>query len=328
MKKRVLVTGGAGYVGSHACLALSKAGYEPIVYDNLSRGNEWAVRWGPLEKGDILDKKALLDELNHYKPIAVLHFAALAYVGESVQNPSIYYKINVSGTVNLLDAIIDFGNIPIVFSSSCAIYGIPKTKFIEENNAQIPINPYGRSKLMIEKILRDYEVAYGLKFISLRYFNAAGADPNCEIGEFHNPETHLIPLSLSAVSNNKKKLYIFGDDYPTKDGTCVRDYIHVADLADAHLGALSHLLDNGSTDFINLGTGIGFSVKEVVSHVEKVTKKKINIQISQKRPGDPPVLITKKGRAKEIFGWVPNFEDIEIQIYHAWEWYKKTMIKY
>ena len=171
MKKRVLVTGGAGYVGSHACLALSKAGYEPIVYDNLSRGNEWAVRWGPLEKGDILDKKALLDVLNHYKPIAVLHFAALAYVGESVQNPSIYYKINVSGTVNLLDAIIDFGNIPIVFSSSCAIYGIPKTKFIEENNAQIPINPYGRSKLMIEKILRDYEVAYGLKFISLRYFN-------------------------------------------------------------------------------------------------------------------------------------------------------------
>ena len=229
MKKHILVTGGAGYIGSHVCLALFKAGYQPIVYDNLSRGYKWAVKWGPLEIGDILNKKTLIKVIADYKPVAIIHFAALAYVGESIQNPSDYYINNVSGTLNLLEILIEFKNIPIIFSSSCATYGIPKKMYIDEGDEQIPINPYGQSKLMIEKILKDYNNAYGLKSITLRYFNVAGADPDCQIGEYHKPETHLIPLALEAASNNKKKLYIFGDDYPTKDGTCIRDYIHVSD---------------------------------------------------------------------------------------------------
>tara|TARA_B100002052_G_C15875059_1_gene596572 strand:+ start:316 stop:1314 length:999 start_codon:yes stop_codon:yes gene_type:complete len=328
MKKHVLVTGGAGYIGSHVCLALSNAGYKPIVYDNLSRGHKWAVKWGPLEIGDISDKKTLIRVLNNYKPVAVVHLAALAYVGESVQNPSAYYSNNVSGTLNLLEVLIDFGNIPIIFSSSCATYGIPKKMYIDEGDEQRPINPYGESKLMVEKILRDYDNAYGLKSVTLRYFNVVGADPDCQIGECHEPETHLIPLALEAALNPKKKIYIFGDDYPTKDGTCIRDYLHVSDLADAHIGGLSYLIEkDGDTDFINLGTGKGFSVKEIIAIVEKITKKKINTEVVKRRSGDPPILITSLGRAEKKIGWIPNHNDIEIMIYHAWKWHNKIIEK-
>ena len=269
----VLVTGGAGYIGAHACKALSNAGYTPVTYDNLVYGHRAAVKWGPLEEGDISDRRRLELVFHQYKPIAVMHFAAYAYVGESVENPAKYYRNNTAGTLSLLESMKKCSIDKFIFSSTCATYGMPNQIPIVENHPQNPINPYGRSKLMIEWILRDFSAAYDLKYVALRYFNAAGADPQGEVGEKHNPETHLIPLVLDVAAGKSKDIKIFGNDYPTADGTCIRDYIHVTDLARAHVLALERLLDGAASDFYNLGQGQGFSVKEVVEQVSKVTGK-------------------------------------------------------
>ncbi len=288
---RVLVTGGAGYIGSHTCQALAAAGHEPITYDNLVMGHAWAVKWGPLEKGDILDSERLASILAAYRPEAVVHFAAFAFVGESVENPSKYYRNNVVGTLNLLDAMRAAGTERIVFSSTCATYGDPVTLPMSETHPQLPINPYGRSKLMIEHVLADYARAYGMRAVSLRYFNAAGADPAGETGEDHDPETHLIPLVLDAAAGLRKDISIFGTDHPTPDGTCVRDYIHVVDLADAHVRALSLAQAPGQATAYNLGTGRGFSVQEIIEAARRVTKRDIPVVHASPRAGDPPTLI-------------------------------------
>ena len=284
-KKRILVTGGAGFIGSHVCKALNQAGYLPISYDNLSRGNEWAVKWGPLLKGDLLNLDHLKKVIEEYKPKAVLHLAALAYVGESVKKPQLYFKNNVVGTLNLLEAMMENSVNILVFSSSCAVYGNPIEIPIDENHPTNPINPYGQSKLMIENILQNYDKAYGLRTFSLRYFNVAGADPEGQIGEWHNPETHLIPEILYAALGRKGKVDIFGDDYETEDGTCIRDYIHVTDLANAHVLALEKLLKGNKTDFVNLGTGRGYSVKQVIDICKRISKKNIDINILDRREG-------------------------------------------
>ena len=289
--KSVLVTGGAGYIGAHACKALAKAGYTPVTYDNLVYGHPKAVRWGPLEKGDIGDRKQLEMVMKKYNPSAVMHFAAYAYVGESVMNPKIYYRNNVAGTLSLLESMISCNIDKIIFSSTCATYGMPDQIPIDEDHRQHPINPYGRSKLMIEWILQDFAAAYDLKFVSLRYFNAAGADPDAEIGEDHDPETHLIPLVLEAASGRRNQLEIFGTDYDTYDGTCIRDYIHVSDLADAHLLALEYLNSDGLSDVFNLGNGNGFSVREVIAAAMRITGCDIPCREADRRPGDPAVLI-------------------------------------
>ena len=318
----VLVTGGAGYIGSHACKALADAGFTPVAYDNLSRGHDWAVKWGPLERGDLADSERLCDAIRTHRPIAVMHFAAFAYVGESVAAPEIYYRNNVFGTLNLLEAMRAEGLDRIVFSSSCATYGLPRALPIPETHKLDPINPYGRGKAMAEYILRDFEAAHGLRFISLRYFNAAGADPAGEIGESHNPETHLIPLALDAAAGQIAELHIFGDDYDTPDGTCIRDYIHVCDLASAHLLALKRLLDGGASGVFNLGNGNGYSVREVIGTARRVTGKEIAVQLGPRRPGDPPILVSDGALARRELGWIPQRPDLETQITDAWRWYK------
>jgi UDP-glucose-4-epimerase GalE len=289
--KCVLVTGGAGYIGAHACKALSEAGYTPVTYDNLVYGHPEAVKWGPLVKGDIGDRTQLEMVMQKYNPFAVMHFAAYAYVGESVEHPVKYYRNNVAGTLSLLESMKSCSIDKIIFSSTCATYGMPDQIPIDEKHPQNPINPYGRSKLMIEWILQDFATAYDLKFVSLRYFNAAGADPDAEIGEDHDPETHLLPLVLDVALGSRNRLEIYGTDYDTSDGTCIRDYIHVSDLADAHLLALEYLNDGGQSDVFNLGNGNGFSVKEVVAAAMKVTGCDIPCLESERRPGDPAVLI-------------------------------------
>lgn len=320
MKSAVLVTGGAGYVGSHTCKALSRAGYQPIVYDNLMRGHRWAVQWGPLEVGDILDRKRLDGVLQKYKPVAALHFAAYSYVGESVLKPSEYYWNNVAGTVSLLNSLVEYGVSRLVFSSTCATFGIPTSVPIREDHPQRPINPYGASKLMIERVLADFDNAYGFKSISLRYFNAAGADPDKNIGEAHDPETHLIPLALLVAAKKIPSLTVYGNDYPTEDGTCVRDYVHVSDLADAHVMALKYLERGGSTSCLNLGTGKGWSVSEVIKSVIEVTGQPIAVVDGMRRPGDPPVLVADPTRAIQVLGWLPKYPNINAQIEHAWKW--------
>jgi len=276
MSRTVLVTGGAGYVGSHACKALRTAGYLPVAYDSLVHGHEWAVKWGPLEKGGIEDRARLSDVLSRRKPSAVLHFAAFVAVSESVADPARYYRNNVAGTLTLLEAIREHGVRRFVFSSTCATYGIPREMPIPESHPQEPVNPYGTSKLVIERMLRDFAPAYGLRSAALRYFNAAGADPGCEIGESHDPETHLIPLVLGAAAGDRPEIVVFGNDYPTLDGTCVRDYVHVTDLADAHVRALEAIGRaptgaSGTFEAYNLGNNRGYSVKEVIAAAERVT---------------------------------------------------------
>lgn len=294
----ILVTGGAGYIGSHACKALAKAGHTPITYDNLVYGHRWAVKWGPLEEGDIADRDRLSEVIAKYQPVAVMHFAAYAYVGESVQDPGKYYRNNVAGTLTLLEVMRDLGIDKFIFSSTCATYGIPESVPIREDHPQRPINPYGASKLMIERMLQDFDVAHGLRSISLRYFNAAGADPDGEIGEAHDPETHLIPLVLDAAAGKRTAITVFGDDYETPDGTCIRDYIHVADLADAHVLALKALEDGAKTTAYNLGNGHGFSVKEVIETAERVAGKTVPVEIGQRRPGDPAKLVGDSTRIR------------------------------
>jgi UDP-arabinose 4-epimerase len=315
----ILVTGGAGYVGSHACKALAAKGYVPITYDNLSRGNLWAVKWGPLEKGELADVQQVQAVLEKYRPIALMHFAAYAYVGESVEQPLLYYGNNFAGTAALLRAVVNYGCIPIVFSSTCATYGVPECVPISEDHPQRPINPYGHSKLFVERMLADLNVACGLPWIALRYFNAAGADPDGQIGEAHDPETHLIPLVLAAARTGVT-VRIFGDDYETPDGTCIRDYIHVCDIADAHVRALDHLRTGGRSCALNLANERGYSVKEVIAAAEKVGGRSISSEIAPRRTGDPPILIGDASRAHALLSWSPARSSLEIQIRDAWNW--------
>jgi UDP-glucose-4-epimerase GalE len=315
----ILVTGGAGYVGSHACKALAAGGHLPITYDNLSRGNYWAVKWGPFEKGDIGDARQVRTVLEKYRPSALMHFAAYAYVGESVEQPLLYYRNNFANTVTLLQAVVDFCRIPVVFSSSCATYGIPECVPITERHPQHPINAYGRSKLFVERLLADLNVACGLPWIALRYFNAAGADPDGEIGEAHDPETHLIPLVLAAMRTGAP-VRIFGEDYGTLDGTCVRDYVHVSDIADAHVRALDYSLKGGDSCALNLANSRGYSIKEVIAVAEKVCRCHVPLEIVGRRPGDPPMLIGSADLARAILGWRAVRSDLETQIGDAWNW--------
>jgi UDP-arabinose 4-epimerase len=316
----ILVTGGAGYIGSHTCKALAQAGVTPVSLDNLVYGHQWAVRWGPLERGDIADRAMLDDVMRRYRPQAVMHFAAYAYVGESVQDPGKYYRNNVAGTLTLLEAMRDHAVGAVVFSSTCATYGCPTALPIREDHPQHPVNPYGASKLMVERMLRDFDAAHGIRSISLRYFNAAGADPAGEIGESHDPETHLIPLLLEAADGRRPALTIYGEDYDTPDGTCIRDYIHVSDLADAHVLALRSLLDGAGTTAFNLGNGEGFSVRQVVERARAVTKKDIRVIIGARRVGDPPVLVADATRALETLGWRPKHTSLDDSLETAWRW--------
>jgi UDP-arabinose 4-epimerase len=321
--KIILVTGGAGYIGSHACKALAKAGYTPIAYDNLVYGHESAVKWGPFEQGDILDRKRLDEVISQYQPVAIMHFAAYAYVGESVDQPGKYYRNNVTGSLTLLEAMRDHGIPYFIFSSTCATYGEPEQIPIPENHNQSPINPYGHSKLMIEQMLSDFDVAHGLRSVSLRYFNAGGADPDGDTGEDHDPETHLIPLVLDAAIGKCPSITIFGDDYDTPDGTCIRDYIHVTDLADAHVKALKYLEQGGETTRFNLGNGKGFSVKEVIDTATKVTGKDIPVVIGKRRSGDPPRLVGDAERIRKELNWSPQYADLEKIIDTAWKWHQR-----
>jgi UDP-glucose-4-epimerase GalE len=317
----ILVTGGAGYIGSHVCKALAAKGYVPITYDNLSRGNLWAVKWGVLERGDIADADQLRLVLEKYKPGALMHFAAYAYVGESVERPLLYYENNFAGTAMLLRTVIDYQSMPVVFSSSCATYGIPERVPIAEDHPQRPINPYGSSKLFVERMLADVNVACGLPWMALRYFNAAGADPDGQIGEAHDPETHLIPLVLAAARSGRP-VRIFGTDYDTPDGSCVRDYVHVTDIADAHVRALEYLLAGGESCALNLANARGYSVKEVIAAAETVCGRPIPSEIVARRLGDPPVLIGDASRAHALLGWKPTRSSLEMQIADAWRWMK------
>jgi UDP-arabinose 4-epimerase len=317
----ILVTGGAGFIGSHVCKVLARRKLVPVVYDNLSRGHRSAVKWGPLEVGEIADAQRLREVLDKYQPAAVMHFAAYINVGESVQKPVLYYYNNVAATASLLQTLIDYKPIPFVFSSTAAVYGMPEKVPIPEDHPLQPINPYGWSKLFVETMLADAGRAHKLPWIALRYFNAAGSDPDGEIGEQHDPETHLIPLVIKAALG-KTAIQVFGTDYATTDGTCIRDYIHVMDIADAHARALDHLLAGGESCALNLANARGFSVKEVISAAERVCGQQIKVQTTARRPGDPAVLIGAADRAHTLLGWKPARSDLGLQIADAWNWYK------
>lgn len=316
---RVLVAGGAGYIGSHTCKALAEAGHLPIVYDNLHTGHGWAVKWGPLERGDINDAATLDAAMKRHRPEAVINFAALAYVGESTREPLLYYRVNAGGMITLLETMRanDVGT--IVFSSSCATYGVPARLPIVEDTPQAPINPYGNTKLVGEMLLRDACAAHGLAAVALRYFNAAGADAAGEIGEEHDPETHLIPLVLQAAAGQRPDIAVFGSDYDTPDGTCIRDYIHVTDLAAAHVAALS-AGSRGRFAAYNLGTGAGASISEIIALSRRVTNREIAVKPAPRRAGDPPVLVADASRAKAGLKWMPAHSDPENIIRTAWAW--------
>ncbi len=322
-EKTILVTGGAGYIGSHTCKLLQSRGYSPVVLDNLVYGHRSFVKWGPFYQGDIHDSLLLDTIFQKHSPSAVIHFAAFAYVGESVGDPGKYYRNNVAGTLDLLDGMRRNGCSKIVFSSSCAIYGLPATLPIQEKQVQAPINPYGKSKLMVEKILADFDNAYGIKSVSLRYFNAAGADADGELGEDHDPETHLIPLTIYSVLGRIQNLEIYGTDYATPDGTAIRDYIHVNDLAEAHVSSLEYLEAEKHSQAINLGTGNGLSVQKIVDEAEKVTGITVPVVYGKRRPGDPPVLVADAQKAWEILGWKPLLSDPATLLGSAWNWHKK-----
>jgi UDP-glucose-4-epimerase GalE len=324
-KTAVLVVGGAGYIGSHACKAIAARGLLPVCFDNLSTGHRELVNWGPLVVGDLGDRTALAQVFEQYPISSVMHFAAHAYVGESVIDPAKYYGNNVANTLNLLDCMRSAGVRAIVFSSTCATYGVPNSVPIREDHPQAPISPYGWSKLMVEQILKDYERAYGLRHAILRYFNAAGADPHGETGEWHDPETHLIPLVLDVAIGKRKLIEVFGADYPTDDGTCIRDYIHVTDLADAHLLALDAIQTTQQSLICNLGNGHGFSVKEVIAGAERVTGVRIGISVSLRREGDPPVLVGDASLARAALDWNPRFESIDAILATAWAWHLRRV---
>ena len=318
--KTILVAGGAGYIGSHTVKYLLKNNYNVVIVDNLSYGHKEAVLTSNFEQIDLADKESLDKVFKKYKVDAVIHFAAFTYVGESVSQPQKYYWNNVVNTINLLDVMIENDVKNIVFSSTCATYGNPQYTPIDENHPQSPINPYGKTKLMMEQIMADYETAYGLKYVALRYFNAAGCDKDGELGESHNPETHLIPLVLKAIKGEIPQISVFGTDYDTPDGTCIRDYIHVEDLADAHMLAVENLFKDKQSHCINLGTGIGKSVKEIIKSAEKVTGKKVPLVYGERRAGDPAKLYAANKKAREILNWDPKYTDIDEIIKTAWVW--------
>ncbi len=320
----ILVCGGAGYIGSHINKQLHKEGYETIVFDNLVYGHREAVKWGTFIQGDLKNQEEIDAVFEKYDIDAVFHFAAYAYVGESVTEPEKYYDNNVTCTLNLLRSMRKHGCHKIIFSSTCATYGEPERVPITEDMPQNPINPYGMTKLMVERIFKDYHNAYGLQFVVLRYFNAAGADPEGEIGESHNPETHIIPLVLDAASGRRADIKVFGTDYDTPDGSCVRDYIHVTDLATAHLLALHHLEKGGESDFFNLGNERGTSVFEVISSVKKVTGRDFAITPVERRPGDPAKLVGASEKAQRTLGWKPMYADIDSIVEHAWKWHERA----
>ncbi len=323
MAKTVLVTGGAGYVGSHCCKAFAAAGWNVVVFDNLSRGWRDLVKWGDLIVGDLLDPVSLDKAFARVRPDAVAHFAALAYVGESVSDPGLYYRNNTTGSMQLLDAMVRAGTDKLIFSSTCATYGVPERVPMTEDIPQNPINPYGWSKLFVERMLADYGAAHGLRSVPLRYFNAAGADPDGETGERHEPETHLIPLAIRGMMQDGFKLTIFGDDFDTRDGTCVRDYIHVTDLADAHTRALDYLQQGGASDVFNLGTGTGTTVREIVEAVERVSGRQVNKSVGPRRAGDPPALLASAEKARRVLGWETAHSDIDTIISTAWRWHRE-----
>jgi len=318
--KHILVTGGAGFIGSHACKALAKAGYLPVTYDNLIYGHRSSVQWGPLVEGDVGDRETVEHTLRQYDIAAVIHFAAFAYVGESMHRPEIYFQNNVVNSLALLDSIRNVGVPHIVFSSTCATYGTPDAMPITESTPQRPVNPYGETKLMIERALHWYGEAHGLTSVALRYFNASGCDPEGEIGEEHDPETHLIPLILEAALGQRAHIDIYGSDYPTPDGTAVRDYIHVQDLAEAHVQALDYLLKGGRSTALNLGTGHGHSVRQVIAAAERVTGRRIPRREMARRPGDPAILVADPSLAAEVLGWRAKRSDLETILKTAWAW--------
>ncbi len=322
MGLNVLVTGGAGYIGSHACKALAAAGHHPVTYDSLVYGHPWAVKWGPLVEGDLADSELLRQTLRQHRIDAVMHFAAFAYVGESMQDPGKYFRNNVGNTIKLLDAMVEEGVKTIVFSSTCATYGMPEAGAIAEDHPQRPVNPYGESKLFIEKALGWYGQAHGIRWAALRYFNAAGADPDGDIGEEHDPETHLIPLVIQTALGQRPEVQIFGTDYPTADGSAVRDYIHVTDLAAAHVSAIDKLAQGVNSFAVNLGTGQGHSVKDVIAAVERLSCRKVNAIECERRPGDPPSLVAQPGLAAELLGWTPRYSELETIVATALQWHQ------
>jgi UDP-glucose 4-epimerase len=321
----ILVCGGAGYIGSHMVKMLTEAGHQVTTFDNLSTGHREAVKWGKLVVGDLLDEPVLRQLFADNRFDAVMHFSAKSLVGESVVEPAGYYRNNVIGTLHLLDAMRAAGVKRFVFSSSAATFGNPEADRIDENHPQAPINPYGETKLMVERMLRDYAEAFGLHSVSLRYFNAAGADPSGEIGESHHPETHLIPNVLKAALDPQQKLKVFGQDYPTPDGTCVRDYIHINDLCQAHLLALGYMDNRAGAFGFNLGNGQGFSIMEIIQAAEQVTGQKIPYESCDRRPGDPPILVANATRAKKELGWQPQYVNITAILKTAWDWHRKSL---
>lgn len=322
MAKTVFVTGGAGYVGSHCAKAFAQAGWNVVTYDNLSRGHRDLVKWGPLIEGDILDTDRLEKSLTDIKPDAVAHFAAFAYVAESMTEPGLYYRNNVSGTMSLLDAMRIANVSQLVFSSSCATYGV-SDEVITEDTPQNPINPYGETKKICEQMISDYGQAYGLKSVILRYFNAAGCDPDGETGERHDPEPHVIPLAIRGAMDGTFTFNILGNDYDTPDGTCVRDYVHVSDLADAHAKALAYLERGGESDFFNLGTGQGHSVLQLADAVARTAGKPVPRVFADRRPGDPPRLVAIAEKAERVLGWTPTRSDLDSILTSAWAWFQK-----
>ncbi len=321
---RVLVTGGAGYIGSHTAKRLAQAGIEPVVYDNLCTGHRWAAKFGPFVEADLGDKDALATAIAKYEITAAIHFAAHAYVGVSMREPREYFQNNVVKTLVLLDALLDAGIGNIVFSSSCAVYGVPKSVPIIESSPKQAFSPYGETKLIVERILHWYGQAYNLRWAALRYFNAAGADPAGDLGEVHDPETHLLPRVIECALGHLPTVEVFGTDYPTPDGTAVRDYIHVCDLADAHIAALKHLMSKGESFAANLGTGNGVSVREIIGAVERVSGATVNATPVPRRPGDPPALVADPAYAKSLLGWNPVLSSLDSIVGSAWNWHRKA----
>lgn len=318
----ILVTGGAGYIGSHACKALAKAGYVPVTFDNFLTGWQDAVRFGPCVKGDLTDRTAIDAAFEEFQPEAVLHFAALSRVDEAMSDPGLYWRNNVMGSLNLIEAAVAHNCLDFVFSSTCATYGDHDNVVLDENTEQHPINAYGASKLAVEQILRDFGATYGLRHVIFRYFNVAGADPDAEVGEFHRPETHLIPIVLDAVAGARDQVTVYGTDYATPDGTCIRDYVHVSDLVDAHILGLRWLMDGKGNRVFNLGTGSGFSVREVIDSARRVTNREVPSTIGERRAGDAVKLVSGSVRAEEELNWQPQKSTMAQMIEDAWRWHQ------
>ena len=326
LRQTILVTGGAGYVGSHVCKLLAAKGFSPVAVDCLSRGHEWAVKWGPLERVDLTDEAHLKEVIRQHRPIGVMHLADLCDVGESVKDPGKYYHNNLVGSINLLKGMLNQGTGSIIFSSSCAIYGMSGKIPISETEAKVPITPYGMSKFVVEHMLRDFALAYGIGHVCLRYFNAAGADPEGEIGECHQPESHVIPLAIKTALGEQGYFEIFGTDYETPDGTAVRDYVHVSDLASAHVLALQYLLEGGQSIALNLGTGQGHSVKQIISVVERVSSRVVVVKERPRRAGDPSILVANASEAFKVLNWTPKHDSLDDIVATALNWHRKQLL--